>query len=88
MLATADNTEIMSLQVIAEDDSSGKLTIELDADSVYPSNEFTAEWQALSGSPEGVKKLKFMSSMHMVDNFKVELKSWDDATVKAAGEQF
>jgi len=88
VVANADNSEIMSLQIIADDDSSGKLTVELDADSVYPSNEFTAEWKALAGSPEGVKKLKFMSSMHMVDNFKVELKSWDDATVKAAGEKF
>ncbi|QUM78541.1 efflux RND transporter permease subunit [Moritella sp. 24] len=84
----AENSAINSLQVIADDDSSGKLTVELDSESVYPSNEFTAEWQALVGSPEGVKKLKFLSSKHMVDNFKVELKSWDNATVKAAGEQF
>jgi multidrug efflux pump subunit AcrB len=79
---------ITSLQIVAETDSTGTLMVELMPDAVYPSPEFASEWEALSGSPEGVKKLQFLSSMHMVDNFKVELKAWDDSTVKAAGAQF
>ncbi|MGF1729928.1 efflux RND transporter permease subunit [Photobacterium kasasachensis] len=79
---------ITSLQIIAEDDSSGKLQVELTSDGLYTSTEFEQEWERLSGSPEGVKKLKFLSSFEMVDNFKVELKAWDDATVRQAGLKF
>ncbi|MGF1716185.1 efflux RND transporter permease subunit [Photobacterium chitinilyticum] len=81
-------TAIKSLQIIAEDDSSGKLQVELVPNALYTSTEFEQEWERLSGSPEGVKKLKFLSSFEMVDNFKVELKAWDDDTVRKAGLQF
>lgn len=81
-------TAIKSLQIIAEDDSSGKLQVELVSNALYTSTEFEQEWERLSGSPEGVKKLKFLSSFEMVDNFKVELKAWDDDTVRKAGLQF
>ncbi|WP_051303575.1 efflux RND transporter permease subunit [Psychromonas aquimarina] len=84
----AQESQISSLQVIAEQDSSGTLLVEITSDSVYSSTDFAAQWKSLSGSPEGVKKLKFLSSMHMVDNFKVEIKAWDETTVKAAAEQF
>ena len=37
---------------------------------------------------EGVKKLKVLSKMEMVDNFKVELKAWNEESVTAAGNEF
>ncbi len=49
-------TAIKSLQIIAEDDSSGKLQVELVPNALYTSTEFEQEWERLSGSPEGVKK--------------------------------
>ena len=81
-------TAIKSLQVIAEDDLSGTLQVELTPGAEYSSVEFEQEWETLSGSPEGVKKLKISSSFEMVDNFKVELKAWDNETVRQAGLQF
>ena len=81
-------SNITSLQLLSEDDFSGKITIELSPESTYNVVEFEKKWQALAGTPEGVKKLKFMASFGMMDNFKVELKSLNESTVKAAGEQF
>lgn len=78
-------SELLSLQVIADSDNEGQVRIELDSDSVYPSNEFAERWAEIVGQMEGVKKLKILSKMEMIDNFKVELKAWDDETVTAAG---
>lgn len=83
-----NSTAIKSLQVIASSDLSGKLVVEMDADSPYSSVELIKQWQQLAGSPEGVKKIKFSSKKEMVDNLKVELKSDVQATLKAAGAQF
>ncbi|WP_299491263.1 efflux RND transporter permease subunit [uncultured Shewanella sp.] len=82
------SSAIKSVQVIASGDLSGKLIVEMDSDSPYPSTELIKQWQQDVGSPEGIKKLKFSSKKEMVDNFKVELKSNDATTLKAAGAQF
>ncbi|MCL1126564.1 efflux RND transporter permease subunit [Shewanella surugensis] len=79
---------IKSVQVIASADLSGKLIVEMDSASPYSSTELIKQWQQLVGSPEGVKKIKFSSKKEMVDNFKVELKSNNEATLTAAGAQF
>ncbi|NHN36649.1 efflux RND transporter permease subunit [Pseudomaricurvus alcaniphilus] len=84
---SADPSAITGLQLVAEDDLSGAITVELSGDAPYSSSEFSKLWQQLIGAPEGVRQLQVRASRVMVDNFKVELKSWDSATVLAAGKQ-
>ncbi|WP_299002421.1 efflux RND transporter permease subunit [uncultured Shewanella sp.] len=79
---------INSIQVIASNDLTGTLIVEMDSNSPYSSTELIKQWQKDVGSPEGVKKLRFSSKKEMVDNFKVELKSNDEATIRAAGAEF
>lgn len=78
---------ISSVQVIAEADKSGKVTIELDGNASYDSNEFADVWLANSGQMEGVKKLKVLSMMEMVDAFKAELKANDEDLLKEAANK-
>ncbi|MEZ8543054.1 efflux RND transporter permease subunit [Vibrio splendidus] len=86
--AQDEASELLSLQVIVDADDSGQVKIELDSDSVYTSNEFADALQETVGKMEGVKKLKILSKMEMVDNFKVELKAWNEESVSAAGNEF
>lgn len=80
--------EITSLQVVSSGDTSGSVTVELTSGGAFSASEFAKEWQRLSGTPEGSKKLQILATRKMVDNFKVELKAWDDETVMAAGALF
>ncbi|ABV36584.1 acriflavin resistance protein [Shewanella sediminis HAW-EB3] len=82
-----EETQIGSLQLIADADSTGKITVELIDSPAYSAVEFKNEWTRMSGELEGVKKVNFLAYKHMVDNFKVELKAGDYATVKQAGDQ-
>ncbi|MDN3377771.1 MULTISPECIES: efflux RND transporter permease subunit [unclassified Pseudoalteromonas] len=84
----SQNSEITSLQVVSSSDISGTVTIELLSEGVFTATEFAQEWQRLAGVPEGSKKLQVLATRKMVDNFKVELKAWDDETVMAAGALF
>ena len=79
---------IASLQVTAEEDLSGQVVIELSPDTFYGINELKSLWQSYSGNPEGVKKLKFTASKDIGDNFKVEIKGWDEHSLKTAGLKF
>lgn len=79
---------ISSLQIIASGDSDGTVRIELDKAAGYSTAEFAERWQRAIGQLEGAKKVKVLSKMEMVDNFKVELKSWDSDLVKSAGDDF
>jgi multidrug efflux pump subunit AcrB len=79
-------SQILNLQVSAESDDSGTVTIGLDSDSIYKSTELVSEWKRLTGNPEGVKKLSIESKKSMGNDFKVEIKAWDSETVFAAGE--
>ncbi|WP_298776443.1 efflux RND transporter permease subunit [uncultured Shewanella sp.] len=83
-----ESTAIKSVQVIASGDLTGKLIVEMNSDSPYTTAEFIKQWKQDVGSPEGIKKLKFSAKKEMVDNFKVELKSNDEATIRAAGAEF
>ncbi|QFT36735.1 MULTISPECIES: efflux RND transporter permease subunit [unclassified Vibrio] len=79
---------ITSLQVIADEDRTGTVQVELSTDATYSSGEFADLWLQMSGQMEGMKKLKVLSSMEMVDNFKVELKASDDTILTQAGNTF
>lgn len=79
---------ITTVEVIASDDYNGSVTIELADDAPYSLTEFAAHWKQRVGSLEGVKKLNIKSRFGKVDNFKVELKAWDDQSLKLAGQQF
>lgn len=81
-------TGISSLQIIASGDSDGTVRIELDKAASYSTAEFAEQWQRTIGQLEGAKKVKVLSKMEMVDNFKVELKSWDSDVVQSAGDAF
>ncbi|WP_164683970.1 efflux RND transporter permease subunit, partial [Vibrio maerlii] len=82
-----DEPAISSLQVIASEDKSGTVTIELDGDVIYSSGDFAEQWLAMSGQMEGVKKLKVLSMKEMVDAFKAELKSNDEALLTEAANK-
>lgn len=90
LMARFDTDEhvLTSVQIQSSSDTSGSITIELAPDGAFTSSEFAQEWQRLAGTPEGSKKLQILATRRMVDNFKVELKAWDDETVMAAGEIF
>ena len=84
----ADESGMKSLQVTASGDQSGTITISLAEEQPYTLDELAARWTALSGNLEAVKKLKIQARREMVDAFRVELKSIDDATLKAANMAF
>ncbi|MDO6684624.1 MULTISPECIES: efflux RND transporter permease subunit [unclassified Agarivorans] len=84
----APDTYISSIQVIADADKSGTVTVELATDAPYNANEFADLWLEKAGQLEGTKKLKVLSAKEMVDNFKVELKASDEAVLLAAGKDF
>ncbi|MEP0073008.1 MAG: efflux RND transporter permease subunit [Marinomonas sp.] len=73
-----DESNITSVQVLADEDTSGSVAIELSEDSIYSSGEFADEWLALSDGMEGVKKLKVLSMQELVDSFRAELKANDE----------
>lgn len=80
-------TSINSLQVLASDDLSGSIKVELINDAAYTSSDFAKMWKQLNGNPEGSRQLSVRSSREMVDNLKIELKAWDADTVIAAGKE-
>lgn len=82
-----DESAISSLQVLASEDKSGSVTVELTGDASYSSDDFADQWLMMSGQMEGVKKLKVLSMMEMVDAFKAELKSNDEALLTEAANK-
>jgi multidrug efflux pump subunit AcrB len=84
----SDDNALTSVQLQSSSDTSGSVTVELMTDGAFTSTDFAQEWQRISGTPEGSKKLQILATRKMVDNFKVELKAWDDETVMAAGAMF
>jgi multidrug efflux pump subunit AcrB len=77
---------IAHLQVLSEADQSGKVTVELQADSPYDINHFTQRWQSLVGTPEGARTLSVRNAPNMVDALRIELRSNDDETLTLAGK--
>jgi multidrug efflux pump subunit AcrB len=84
----AEETAIETVEVVATDDHSGSLTVELKSDAPYTLDQFARTWRNLAGMPEGAKRLNIKSGFGRDDNFKVELKSWDSETLANAGLRF
>lgn len=78
-------TGIANLQVLAESDQSGKVTVELTPDSPYDIITFSRLWKQQSGTPEGVRTLSIASRPEMVDALRIELRASDDGLLTAAG---
>lgn len=80
------NSGIAHLQVLSEADQSGNVTVELKSDSPYNVRQFSRAWEQAAGSPEGVRTLRILSSMRMVDALRIELRGNDDSLLTGAGE--
>lgn len=78
---------IGNLQLLSESDQSGKITVELTADSPYDIKQFTRRWQELAGLPEGVRSLSIQNAPRMVSALRVELRSNDEQELTAAGQK-
>lgn len=76
---------IAHLQLLAEADQSGQVTVELAADAPYDINTFTRHWQTAAGRPEGVRTLSIQNAPRMVEALRIELRGSDDALLAAAG---
>jgi multidrug efflux pump subunit AcrB len=79
---------IANLQVMSSADQSGSLTIELAADAPYRITEFTRQWKALAGMPEGVKTLRIQSRRESISALRVELRASADDVLEGAGVAF
>ena len=82
-----DGSAIDTLEVIAENDLSGSIVVELSEVSPYSLNDFVKEWKIIAKTPEGVRKLDIRSGFGGRDNFNVELKAWNTDTIRAAGQE-
>ncbi|MGD8909936.1 MAG: efflux RND transporter permease subunit [Chromatiales bacterium] len=82
------SSAVDTLEVVASNDYTGSVTVELREDAPFTIDDFARRWRALAGTPEGAKKLDIKSGLGPDDNFKVELKSWDSETLSAAGQRF
>ena len=78
---------INTLELIASNDLTGSIVVELTEDAPYGLNEYTRVWNQLAGKPEAVKKLDIRTGWGGGDNFRVELKAWNNETIVAAGKQ-
>ncbi|TKB09667.1 efflux RND transporter permease subunit [Desulforhopalus sp. IMCC35007] len=76
---------ITSLQILAEADQSGTITLKLSSDAPYDINTFTRRWQQLAGLPEGTRSLSVQNTRRMVDALRIELRAADDSILTAAG---
>jgi len=80
-------TGIDTVEVMGTGDLAGAIEVELDNNAPYSLKEFTKAWKAIVKTPEGVRKLDIASGFGSGDNFKVELKAWNDTTLKTAGKE-
>ncbi|VEL95359.1 multidrug efflux pump subunit AcrB [Alteromonas sp. 76-1] len=78
---------IGSLQVIATGDNDGSIRIELNNSAQYTISEFAERWQQSIGQLEGAKKIKVLSTLEVIDSFKVELKALDSDVLQSAGDE-
>ncbi len=76
---------ISNLQVIAEADQSGSVTVELADNAPYSLEQFTRSWRQYPELPEGVKTLNIQSARRVVDALRIELRSSDDDVLSQAG---
>lgn len=81
-----EGTGIDTIEVIGQGDLSGSLTVELDKGAPFSLNDFTRTWQELAKMPEGVRKLDIRTGFGGGNNFKVEIKGWNNESIKDAGQ--
>ncbi len=79
---------IAHIQVLSQADQSGSLTIELAENAPYRIGEFTRQWKALAGTPEGVRTLRIQSRHESISALRVELRASADDVLEGAGEAF
>ncbi len=84
----SSSSGISTVEIIASDDFSGSVTIELSETSPYSINDFTGTWKSLAGNLEGVRSLNIRSGFGGGNEFKVELKAWNTQTLEFAGQRF
>ena len=84
---SSETSYITSLQVLAEADQSGTITLKLSSDAPYDINSFTRHWQQLAGLPEGTRSLSVQNTRRMVDALRIELRATDDSILTTAGEK-
>lgn len=78
---------IAHVQVMAEANQSGKVTVELSASAPYDIDRFTRDWKTAAGLPEGTRTLRVQSRPDMVDALRIELRSSSDDVLAAAGQE-
>ncbi|MBO1256676.1 efflux RND transporter permease subunit [Alteromonas sp. 5E99-2] len=78
---------IGSIQVIATSDHEASLRIELNDSATYTISDFAHTWEKSIGQLEAVKKLQIVSTLELLDNFKIVLKAQDSDTLKSAGDE-
>jgi multidrug efflux pump subunit AcrB len=78
---------IAHVQVMAEANQSGKVTVELSASAPYDIDRFTRDWKTAAGLPEGTRTLRVQSRPDMVDALRIELRSSSDDVLEAAGQE-
>ena len=77
-----------TVEIVATNDFSGSVTVELNDNARYSINEFTRQWKSLTGTLEGIKSLDVRSGFGGGKEFKVELKAWNTESLEFAGERF
>ncbi len=87
-LSGASPSGIGTVEIIANDDFTGSVTVELNQAATYSINDFTREWKSLTGALEGLKSLDIRSGFGGGAEFKVELKAWNSQSLALAGERF
>ncbi len=85
-LHNAQGSGIGSLQVIASNDRDGSLRVELNNTAEYEIPEFAEKWQELIGQLEGAKKFQVLSTLEVIESFKLEIKARDEDTLNHAGK--
>ena len=87
-LAKEDDSEgIINLQVSSSSDQSGRITLELDSNTLYSAQKFATTWQRIIGQTEGVKSLKIQTRRGSIDALRIELKSSSSEELSVAAEQ-
>ncbi|TDO99846.1 efflux RND transporter permease subunit [Marinomonas balearica] len=77
---------IKNIETRAKGDQEGDFRIELQSDAPYTPRQFSAKWQQLVGSPEGVKSLRIRSAAETVDALYIEVTSHDSFALDGALE--
>ena len=82
-----DANGIINLQVSSSSDQSGRITVELDADTPYTAKRFAALWLRSVGESEGAKSLKIQTRRGSIDALRIELRSSSSVELSEAANQ-